>query len=77
MGDAVTERIRRGKIMPIEVFTEADRDKLRQILKDTADLEAEIAKAMEAGIDVAEQRKTLEETKAGLMRLKGVYLPEG
>jgi len=63
--------------MPVEIFTEADRDKLRQILKDTADLEAEIAKAMEAGIDVAEQRKTLEETKAGLMRLKGVYLPEG
>lgn len=62
--------------MPIEIFTEADKDKLRQILSDLAGLEAEIAKATEAGIDVAEQRTKLEATKAGLLRLKGVYLPE-
>ena len=77
MVSTVAEAIERGRKMAIEVFTEADKDRLRQVLADMADIEKEIGKATAAGIDVAEQRTKLEETKAKLLRLKGVYLPEG
>jgi len=60
--------------MPIELVSDADKERIVKALADLTLLEAELEKATKAGIDVSEQTTKTRALKAKWLQLKEVYV---